>query len=104
MEFDLELLIARQTILTTKARIENSISDIEKKSPHRTDYLIPMRNSAERLLHAHFVFDTLDKEYRVARQRNADLQYKLLILWQEHEKLKKDYAEMQELWQEIRTD
>ena len=101
MDFDLELLIARQTILTTKARIEISIGEIEQKAPNRTDYLVPMRNSAERLLHAHFVFDTLEKEFRVARQRNADLQYKLLILWQEHEKLKKDYAEMQELWKEV---
>lgn len=101
MDFDLELLIARTTILTTRQRIINSIEDIEKKAPNRLDYLEPMRNSEKRLLHAHFVYDTLDKEFRAARQRAADLEYKLLILYQEHKKLKQDYAEMQELWKEL---
>jgi hypothetical protein len=101
MDFDLELLIARTSILTTRQRIINSIQDIERKAPDRLDYLTPMRNSEERLLHAHFVFDALDKEFRAARQRAADLEYKLLVLYQEHKKLKQDYAEMQELWENL---
>lgn len=99
MDFDLELLIARTSILTTRQRIINSIEDIEKKAPHRIDYLEPMKNSEKRLLHAHFIFDALDKEFRAARQRASDLEYKLLILYQEHKKLKEDYAEMQKLWE-----
>jgi hypothetical protein len=99
MDFELELLIARTTILNTRERIKNSLYEIEKTAPDRIEYINPMKNTIERLLHAHFVYDNLEKEFRIARQRASNLEYKLLILWQENEKLKKEIKDYKTIFE-----
>jgi hypothetical protein len=90
MDFELELIIARTSIHTVRARIKNGIDSIKEKNPHRTDLLIPMGKSEKALLHTFYIYDVLEKEWRVTRQRCRDLEYRLLLLQQENEALKKE--------------
>jgi hypothetical protein len=90
MDFELELIIARTSLHTVRARIKNGIDAIREKNPHRTDYLVPMEKSEKALLHTWMVYDVLEKEYRATRQRCRDLEYHLLLLQQENAALKKE--------------
>jgi chaperonin cofactor prefoldin len=98
MDFELQILIARSTVVTTRARIEITLDEIKKVAPDNKKYIVPMSKTVEDLFHAYQVYDVLEKEWRAARQRNADLEYKFLTLRLENEELKKEVASLKQMF------
>ena len=97
-DFEFQMICAKSNILNIRQRIDISLQEIKEKQPNREDYILPMIDSIDKLLSCYYVLDILEKELRISRQRNSDLEMKLLILKQKYDNLRKDYDEMQELW------
>jgi len=97
-DFEFQMICAKSNILNIRQRIDISLQEIKEKQPNREDYILPMTDSIDKLLSCYYVLDILEKELRISRQRNSDLEMKLLILKQKYDNLRKDYDEMQELW------
>lgn len=72
MEF--ELLSSRINLNHTCLKLQVSIKDIKTKHPNRTDLISSMEQSLHEIKKAMVVYQTLEKEFRTARQINFDLQ------------------------------
>ena len=86
---ELELLSSRINLNHTCLKIQVSIDDIKKKHPNRTDLISSMEQSLYEIKKAMVVYERLEKEFRVARQINFDLQHLNLELKQDVKDLKK---------------
>jgi protein subunit release factor B len=86
---ELELLSSRINLNHTCIKIQVSIEDIKTKHPNRTDLINSMEQSLHEIKKAMLVYQTLEKEFRTARQINFDLQHINLELKQEVKDLKK---------------
>ena len=86
---ELELLSSRINLNHTCLKLQVSIEDIKTKHPNRTDLITSMQQSLIEITQAILVYDTLEKEFRTARQINFDLQHLNLELKQEVKDLKK---------------
>jgi len=86
---ELDLLSSRINLNHTCLKIQVSIEDIKTKHPNRTDLLNSMEQSLHEIKKAMVVYERLEKEFKVARQINFDLQHINLELKQEVKDLKK---------------
>ena len=71
---ELELLSSRINLNHTCLKLQISIEDIKTKHPNRTDLLSSMEQSLHEIKKAMLVYDTLEKEFRAARQMNFNLE------------------------------
>ena len=71
---ELELLSSRINLNHTCLKLKVSIEDIKTKHPNRTDLLSSMEQSLHEIKKAMLVYDTLEKEFRAARQMNFNLE------------------------------
>ena len=71
---ELELLSSRINLNHTCLKLQVSIEDIKTKHPNRTDLLSSMEQSLHEIKKAMVVYGTLEKEFRVARQMNFNLE------------------------------
>jgi hypothetical protein len=70
---ELDLLSSRINLNHTCIKLQVSIEDIKTKHPNRTDLITSMQQSLIEITQAILVYDTLEKEFRTARQINFDL-------------------------------
>ena len=71
---ELDLLSSRINLNHTCLKLQISIEDIKTKHPNRTDLLSSMEQSLHEIKKAMVVYDTLEKEFRAARQMNFNLE------------------------------
>ena len=71
---ELELLSSRINLNHTCLKLQVSIEDIKTKHPNRTDLLSSMEQSLHEIKKAMLVYETLEKEFRAARQMNFNLE------------------------------
>ena len=71
---ELELLSSKINLNHTCLKLEISIEDIKTKHPNRTDLLSSMEQSLHEIKKAMVVYETLEKEFRAARQMNFNLE------------------------------
>ena len=71
---ELDLLSSRINLNHTCLKLQVSIEDIKTKHPNRTDLLTSMEQSLHEIKKAMLVYDTLEKEFRAARQMNFNLE------------------------------
>lgn len=71
---ELELLSSRINLNHTCLKLQVSIEDIKTKHPNRTDLITSMEQSLHEIKKAMVVYDTLEKEFRAARQMNFNLE------------------------------
>jgi hypothetical protein len=71
---ELDLLSSRINLNHTCLKLQISIEDIKTKHPNRTDLLNSMEQSLHEIKKAMLVYDTLEKEFRTARQMNFNLE------------------------------
>jgi hypothetical protein len=86
---ELDLLSSRINLNHTCLKLQVSIEDIKTKHPNRTDLISSMEQSLHEIKKAMVVYQTLEKEFRVARQINFDLQHINLEQIQEIQNLKR---------------
>jgi len=86
---ELDLLSSRINLNHTCLKLKVSIEDIKTKHANRTDLISSMEQSLHEIKKAMFVYEQLEKEFRVTRQINFDLQHINLELKQEVKDLKK---------------
>ena len=71
---ELDLLSSRINLNHTCLKLQISIEDIKTKHPNRTDLLNSMEQSLHEIKKAMLVYNTLEKEFRAARQMNFNLE------------------------------
>jgi len=86
---ELELLSSRINLNHICLKLKISIEDIKTKHPNRTDLITSMEQSLHEIKKAMVVYEQLEKEFRVTRQINFDLQHINLELKQNVKDLKK---------------
>jgi len=86
---ELELLSSRINLNHTCLKMQVSIDDIKTKHPNRTDLISSMEQSLHEIKKAMLVYDTLEKEFRTARQMNFNLERLNLEQKQEIQNLKR---------------
>ena len=86
---ELDLLSSRINLNHTCLKLQVSIDEIKTKHSNRIDLINSMEQSLHEIKKAMLVYKTLEKEFRVARQINFDLQHINLELKQEIKDLKK---------------
>jgi hypothetical protein len=86
---ELELLSSRINLNHTCLKLQVSIEDIKTKHPNRTDLISSMEQSLYEIKKAMVVYDTLEKEFRTARQMNFNLERLNLEKIQEIQNLKR---------------
>jgi len=86
---ELELLSSRINLNHTCLKLEISIEDIKTKHPKRTDLITSMQSSLKDIRRAMVVYEVLEKEFRVARQTNFNLERLNLEQKQEIQNLKR---------------
>jgi hypothetical protein len=86
---ELELLSSRINLNHTCLKLQVSIEDIKTKHPNRTDLITSMEQSLHEIKKAMLVYDTLEKEFRTARQMNFNLERLNLEQKQEIQNLKR---------------
>jgi predicted RNase H-like nuclease (RuvC/YqgF family) len=86
---ELELLSSRINLNHTCIKLQVSIDEIKTKHPNRTDLISSMEQSLHEIKKAMVVYGTLEKEFRVARQTNFNLERLNLEQKQEIQNLKR---------------
>jgi len=86
---ELELLSSRINLNHICLKMQVSIDDIKTKHPNRTDLISSMEQSLHEIKKAMVVYQTLEKEFRVARQTNFNLERLNLEQKQEIQNLKR---------------
>jgi len=86
---ELELLSSRINLNHTCLKLQVSIKDIKTKHPNRTDLISSMEQSLHEIKKAMVVYQTLEKEFRVTRQINFNLERLNLEQKQEIQNLKR---------------
>jgi hypothetical protein len=87
MEFD--LLSSRINLNHTCIKLEISLYEIKTNHPKRTDLITSMQSSLKDIRRAMLVYNTLEKEFRTARQMNFNLERLNLEKIQEIQNLKR---------------
>jgi len=77
---ELDLVLARVNLNTTITKVKLSCDEIRKKNPQRSDLTNSMDKTIEELIFSICVYDTLEKEYRIARQINHDYSRRIFEL------------------------
>ena len=86
---ELELLSSRINLNHTCIKLQVSIEELKTKHSNRLDLINSMEQSLHEIKKSILVYTTLEKEFRVARQINFDLQHINLELKQDVKDLKK---------------
>jgi len=86
---ELDLLSSRINLNHTCLKLKVSIEDIKTKHPNRTDLISSMEQSLYEIKKAMVVYQTLEKEFRSARQMNFNLERLNLEKIQEIQNLKR---------------
>ncbi len=86
---ELDLLSSRINLNHTCLKLQVSIDEIKTKHPNRTDLISSMEQSLHEIKKAMLVYDTLEKEFRTARQMNFNLERLNLEQKQEIQNLKR---------------
>ena len=86
---ELDLLSSRINLNHICIKLQVSIDDIKTKHPNRTDLITSMEQSLHEIKKAMVVYDTLEKEFRAARQMNFNLERLNLEQKQEIQNLKR---------------
>jgi len=86
---ELDLLSSRINLNHTCLKLQVSIKDIKTKHPNRTDLISSMEQSLHEIKKAMVVYQTLEKEFRTARQMNFNLERLNLEQKQEIQNLKR---------------
>ena len=86
---ELDLLSSRINLNHTCLKLEISLYEIKTNHPKRTDLITSMQSSLKDIRRAMVVYEVLEKEFRVARQTNFNLERLNLELKQEVKDLKK---------------
>jgi len=86
---ELDLLSSRINLNHTCLKLQKSIEDIKTKHPNRTDLISSMEQSLHEIKKAMLVYQTLEKEFRTARQMNFNLERLNLEQKQEIQNLKR---------------
>ena len=86
---ELDLLSSRINLNHTCLKLQVSIEDIKTKHPNRTDLITSMEQSLYEIKKAMVVYQTLEKEFRTARQMNFNLERLNLEQKQEIQNLKR---------------
>jgi len=86
---ELDLLSSRINLNHTCLKLQVSIDEIKTKHPNRTDLITSMEQSLYEIKKAMVVYQTLEKEFRVARQMNFNLERLNLEQKQEIQNLKR---------------
>ena len=89
-----EFLINTIQVHNVALRLEQSIEHIKENNPHRTDLMSKMSDCKDNCMDAYIFLKKLEVEYRVATQRNFDLEVVNLNLKAEIEKLKEINANL----------
>jgi hypothetical protein len=71
---ELDLLSSRINLNHTCLKLEISLYEIKTKHPNRIDLITSMEQSLHEIKKAMVVYQTLEKEFRVARQTNFNLE------------------------------
>jgi len=82
-------LSSRINLNHTCLKLQVSIDEIKTKHPNRTDLITSMEQSLYEIKKAMVVYQTLEKEFRVARQMNFNLERLNLEQKQEIQNLKR---------------
>lgn len=90
----LNLIIARTNLSITIEKMKNSVDEIRKNHPSRTDLITSMDKSISDLTFSYVFFCELEAEYRTARQRNGDLEFSKFKDAQELEALRDKNKEL----------
>jgi len=86
---ELDLLSSRINLNHTCIKLEISLYEIKTKHPKRTDLITSMQSSLKDIRRAMYVYEVLEKEFRVARQTNFNLERLNLEQKQEIQNLKR---------------
>jgi hypothetical protein len=86
---ELDLLSSRINLNHTCLKLQISIEDIKTKHPNRIDLITSMEQSLHEIKKAMVVYQTLEKEFRAARQTNFNLERLNLEQKQEIQNLKR---------------
>ena len=86
---ELDLLSSRINLNHTCIKLEISLYEIKTNHPKRTDLITSMQSSLKDIRRAMLVYDTLEKEFRAARQMNFNLERLNLEKIQQIQNLKK---------------
>jgi hypothetical protein len=86
---ELDLLSSRINLNHTCLKLQVSIDEIKTKHPNRTDLITSMEQSLHEIKKAMLVYQTLEKEFRTARQMNFNLERLNLEQKQEIQNLKR---------------
>jgi len=86
---ELDLLSSRINLNHVCLKLQVSIDEIKTKHSNRTELISSMEQSLHEIKKAMLVYQTLEKEFRVTRQINFDLQHINLDLKQDVKDLKK---------------
>ena len=86
---ELDLLSSRINLNHTCIKLQVSIDEIKTKHPNRTDLISSMEQSLHEIKKAMVVYQTLEKEFRTARQMNFNLERLNLEKIQEIQNLKR---------------
>ena len=86
---ELDLLSSRINLNHTCIKLQVSINEIKTKHPNRTDLISSMEQSLHEIKKAMVVYQTLEKEFRTARQMNFNLERLNLEKIQEIQNLKR---------------
>ena len=94
---DLEIFKAQVLVQYTYAKIQDSVDDIKKRNPHRTDLITSMESSLSDLQKVRNTIELMEKELRFARSTafrleriGLELKAELKELKNENEMLKKE--------------
>jgi hypothetical protein len=71
---DLIVLKARLGLMNIKARIENTLQEIEEKRPNAESYIRGAKDGIREIVEALHVIQILEQELILSRQRNFDLE------------------------------
>ena len=86
---ELDLLSSRINLNHTCLKLKVSLYEIKTNHPKRTDLITSMQSSLKDIRRAMLVYDTLEKEFRTARQMNFNLERLNLEKIQEIQNLKR---------------
>ena len=70
----LDEVTARYNIIEVTTQLQNSIDDMQKNNPNRTDYIEPMKLAKTKLVQSLVIFDELRSELKLFKNHCGTLQ------------------------------
>lgn len=89
---ELDVVLAHANINVAVGKLRFSVDEIKEKNPQRSDLINSMEETISTLIFSAEVFRTLEKEYRIARQRASDM----TVYTMQQDKLIKELKEKNE--------